>query len=655
MITPVTSSGSRSGLATGTSLHTRHLATARSTDGAPPSPLSGHLLRSASPDSELSDPETLSDGSDVDGGWSDVSATTDPTLMESLRQSLPTVPLLPYRNQVGGHSPILRFSDKAICKPLVEKERRFYESVDAIQPSLSHFLPSYLGIVNVTFGANRPRSPCDRFRLRTGDSAETDPKPVIVFEQNIHLLPSWLAEHVPRHSPNHLPFPETKLNKAWRAQQEQVLQEAFSPQALSTLCRRQRRARATPHHRRRHSLTDMSGGHMSKRVLPQHVTDSHPYSGSHPLSSSAVSANELTSPHGSDESLPGSPTRGHTLPDDLAATVGPSLAPAPATSVGIDLSHRFRQLTTDNVPAAQPLPIRSASARHRPTTSPQLIHHENRRLFVAPGFDRKALALPFQQSPAERTSPLTASPPPLPGTTGLSPALRFHRQPLTAIAELPSPHHPHGDQEDPFVMEDAPTLTPGLSPPGTPPKCRPLHHLALPDSLATPGPPTVQQDWAAGLTRRFMASKADSSGVTPDVHQFILLEDLTNGLRRPCILDLKMGTRQHGVDAPERKRVNKTKKCARTTSKSLGVRMCGMQVYKASKSRYLFQDKYYGRSLSDKTFARSLLEFLDNGETIAVHHIPRLLRRLYELYRLVITIHGFRFYASSLLIVYDGI
>ncbi|KAA1103301.1 hypothetical protein PGT21_013638 [Puccinia graminis f. sp. tritici] len=136
--------------------------------------------------------------------------------------------------------------------------------------------------------------------------------------------------------------------------------------------------------------------------------------------------------------------------------------------------------------------------------------------------------------------------------------------------------------------------------------------------------------------------------------QFLLMEDLTGNLLCPCVLDLKMGTRQYGIDASPEKKISQTSKCKQTTSGNLGVRICGMQVYKVSENRYTFQDKYFGRKVTTADFVGTLTEFFHDGERILSHQIPGILRKLYQLARIVSKLNRYRFYASSLLFIYDG-
>ncbi|KAI0722148.1 hypothetical protein C8T65DRAFT_734575 [Cerioporus squamosus] len=57
------------------------------------------------------------------------------------RESLPHIPLRPFRNQVGGHSAIYKFTKRAVCKPLVSRENLFYEAVEREAPPLLEFIP----------------------------------------------------------------------------------------------------------------------------------------------------------------------------------------------------------------------------------------------------------------------------------------------------------------------------------------------------------------------------------------------------------------------------------------------------------------------------------------------------------------------------------
>jgi len=50
----------------------------------------------------------------------------------------------------------------------------------------------------------------------------------------------------------------------------------------------------------------------------------------------------------------------------------------------------------------------------------------------------------------------------------------------------------------------------------------------------------------------------------------------------------------------------------------------------------------------------ALANFLHNGEHIITHHIPTIVRKLRCLAKIIRSLDNYRFYASSLLLIYDG-
>ncbi|KAJ1869004.1 inositol polyphosphate kinase kcs1 [Coemansia sp. RSA 990] len=466
----------------------------------------------------------------------------------------PSLALTPFVNQVGGHTPFLKFSGSAICKPMNERERRFYEAVDYLHPDLYKFVPSCLGVVNVTY--RRPQE-------------DADLVPEVVLEQNLHILPSCLARQlVPSQTgqpqciaaPGSFGARKMHLSGAWREMQEQILKEALSPKALKARARQQARLQSEGAVRRRHSATELQ-----------------------PIKPSTPSAERVLATDLQNEAHSLDTEQGIMLNDLKGMRMNP---------IYDNATTRSSTAESDSVMSECGSRV-SSKSDNEDVQSPQLISSDNR--------------------PALLSEPASA-----PG--------------IMNTPATPSRSHPR------------PSLTPTVS------------TLSQPEQYSSRSQQNLDSGkfenlWKIKCGKRMLT---DADAVDGSTHQFILMADLTASMRRPCILDLKMGTRQHGVDAPAKKVVSQTIKCAATTSKELGVRMCGLQVYKADRNRYLYQDKYYGRSLNKFTFQRSLLEFLDNGETVVVFMIPALLTRLRNLYRAVEQMHGFRFFGSSLLLVYDG-
>lgn len=181
--------------------------------------------------------------------------------------------------------------------------------------------------------------------------------------------------------------------------------------------------------------------------------------------------------------------------------------------------------------------------------------------------------------------------------------------------------------------------------------------IARRDSTTTVNPWTfkVQRE---GL-RRYLQSEQRTQ-------KCILLENVASKFRKPCILDLKMGTRIHGDYDDRDKRLRHQMKSAATTTKKLGIRLCGMQVYDARTNSFHCRDKYFGRTLDRSALKSALCRFFHGSTTTttsasgsdvssaAGEMISTVIERLRVIRDSLNRLGSYRFYSSSLLIIYDG-
>eukprot|EP00301_Raphidiophrys_heterophryoidea_P002913 c11344_g1_i1.p1 GENE.c11344_g1_i1~~c11344_g1_i1.p1 ORF type:complete len:388 (+),score=95.51 c11344_g1_i1:305-1468(+) len=140
----------------------------------------------------------------------------------------------------------------------------------------------------------------------------------------------------------------------------------------------------------------------------------------------------------------------------------------------------------------------------------------------------------------------------------------------------------------------------------------------------------------------------------PIKDEFVILENICSRFSRPCVLDLKMGTRHYGEFADAQKRERAIRKCQTSTSSTLGFRICGMQVYHPRSDRMARWNKNFGRALNEASVLDAFRLFLWDGEQMRSDLIPAFLFALRNLLSVIRNLSGYRFYSSSLLLLYDG-
>jgi len=86
----------------------------------------------------------------------------------------------------------------------------------------------------------------------------------------------------------------------------------------------------------------------------------------------------------------------------------------------------------------------------------------------------------------------------------------------------------------------------------------------------------------------------------------------------------------------------------------LCLRLVSPQVYQLNTGHYLCRNKYYGRGLSSDGFRQALQQYMHNGRGLRRDLVEPILHKLRSLKAVLESQASYRFYSSSLLIIYEG-
>ncbi|XP_052763416.1 inositol polyphosphate multikinase-like isoform X2 [Mya arenaria] len=134
---------------------------------------------------------------------------------------------------------------------------------------------------------------------------------------------------------------------------------------------------------------------------------------------------------------------------------------------------------------------------------------------------------------------------------------------------------------------------------------------------------------------------------------YIKLENIVAGFRRPCVVDIKMGKKTYDPEAGPAKIAKEITKFPHV--EKFGFQFTGMQTYDPAEQRIKFYDKFFCRKLGeDEVLRKGLGYYFNIKHGLRKDAIQLILDKLCEIEKWFLTQRKFSFYASSLLLVYEG-
>eukprot|EP00484_Ammonia_sp_Unknown_P027523 CAMPEP_0197030966 /NCGR_PEP_ID=MMETSP1384-20130603/10086_1 /TAXON_ID=29189 /ORGANISM="Ammonia sp." /LENGTH=489 /DNA_ID=CAMNT_0042460409 /DNA_START=46 /DNA_END=1515 /DNA_ORIENTATION=+ len=137
---------------------------------------------------------------------------------------------------------------------------------------------------------------------------------------------------------------------------------------------------------------------------------------------------------------------------------------------------------------------------------------------------------------------------------------------------------------------------------------------------------------------------------------FLILEDVTKSYRKPCILDLKIGTRHFPPICKMDKMHRKLRKAWCSTCKDFGARIGGVQMYDPLTNKYRIVSKHTAMQFDKNQFVQQIQDFFTNScrDGQSMHILTAFIAKLSKLMEILKAEHRFRWFSCSLLFVYEG-